>query len=117
MVELPAHQRESRIAAADVGEVTRAEVRSLLAHHADETGVGSFLSEPAAAQVLGDLSVPASREGQRFGAWRIVRALGSGGMGDVFEAARADGNFEGRAVIKLLKRGMDSDAVLRRFAL
>ena len=117
MVELPAHQRESRIAAADVGEVTRAEVRSLLAHHADETGVGSFLSEPAAAQVLGDLSVPASREGQRFGAWRIVRALGSGGMGDVFEAARADGSFEGRAVIKLLKRGMDSDAVLRRFAL
>ena len=117
LIELPAHQREARIAAADVGEATRAEVRSLLAHHADETAVGSFLSAPAAAQVLGNESAAISREGQRFGAWRIVRALGSGGMGDVFEAARADGSFEGRAAIKLLKRGMDSDAVLRRFAL
>ncbi len=117
VVELPANQRELRISAADVGEATRAEVRSLLAHHADETSVGSFLSEPAAAQVLGDASAANSREGDRFGAWRIVRALGSGGMGDVFEAARADGSFEGRAAIKLLKRGMDSDALLRRFAL
>jgi tetratricopeptide (TPR) repeat protein len=37
-------------------------------------------------------------------------------MGEVFEARRADGSFEGRAAVKLLKRGMDSAAVLQRFA-
>ena len=57
------------------------------------------------------------RPGQRLGAWEVVRAIGSGGMGDVFEARRADGHYEGRAAVKLLKRGMDSAAVLKRFAL
>ena len=38
-------------------------------------------------------------------------------MGKVFEARRADGQYDGRAAVKLLKRGMDSAAVLQRFAL
>ena len=37
-------------------------------------------------------------------------------MGEVFEARRGDGSYEGRAAVKLLKRGMDSAAVLQRFA-
>src|ERR687897_1744421 len=36
-------------------------------------------------------------------------------MGVVFLAERAEGGFEQRAAVKLLKRGMDSDAILRRF--
>ena len=58
----------------------------------------------------------ASRIGQRLGPWRITRLLGSGGMGEVFEASRDDGRFQGQAAVKLLKRGMDSQAVLARFA-
>jgi hypothetical protein len=57
------------------------------------------------------------RLGQRLGAWEIVAPLGAGGMGEVFRARRADGSFEGEAAIKVLKRGMDSKAVLQRFAL
>lgn len=45
-----------------------------------------------------------------------LAAVGSGGMGDVFEARRADGNHHGRAAAKLLERGMDSVGVLKRFA-
>lgn len=60
---------------------------------------------------------PTERAGERFGPWQIVALLGSGGMGEVYEARRVDGQFEGRAAIKLLKRGMDSAAVLQRFAL
>jgi hypothetical protein len=36
-------------------------------------------------------------------------------MGEVWEAERADGQFEQIVALKLLKRGMDSEEVLRRF--
>ena len=51
----------------------------------------------------------------RVGPWRLVSELGRGGMGVVWLAERADGQFEQRAALKLIKRGMDSDAVLKRF--
>ncbi len=150
VADLSADARELRLAAADVNEAIREEVRSLLAHHpAADLVAPDFLNQPAAAQVLNPpQSAPGSlsglsaqadgrsngqqngqqngqpnqqpdgqdRQGQRFGAWQIVGPLGSGGMGDVFEARRADGSYNGRAAVKLLKRGMDSVAVLRRFA-
>jgi len=53
--------------------------------------------------------------GRRFGAYRIERQIGRGGMGTVYEAARDDNEFRKRAAIKLVKRGMDTDFVLRRF--
>jgi serine/threonine-protein kinase len=49
------------------------------------------------------------------GPWRLVRKLGSGGMGVVWLGERADGQFEQRSALKLIKRGMDSEAVLKRF--
>jgi eukaryotic-like serine/threonine-protein kinase len=55
------------------------------------------------------------RVGQRIGAYVIVRELGRGGMGTVFLAERADGQFEKRVAIKVLKRGTDTGEVLRRF--
>jgi len=51
----------------------------------------------------------------QVGPWRLVGKLGTGGMGVVWLAERADGQFEQRAALKLIKRGMDSDAVLKRF--
>ncbi|HEX4900773.1 MAG TPA: protein kinase [Pyrinomonadaceae bacterium] len=53
--------------------------------------------------------------GRRLGNYRIERELGRGGMGAVYEAARIDNEFRKRAAIKLVKRGMDTDFVLRRF--
>ncbi|MEL7168434.1 MAG: serine/threonine-protein kinase [Bacteroidota bacterium] len=55
-----------------------------------------------------------SREGERVGPWVLGARLGSGGMGDVYRAVRADG-FDQRAALKLVKPGMDSRAVLARF--
>ena len=113
-LDLAGAEREALIDRADVTDSTRAEVRSLLAHDPDLSGAGNgrFLGVPAALDAL----APIDRIGQRLGNWQITRLLGTGGMGDVFEAARIDGSFEGRAAIKLLKRGMDSASVLQRFA-
>jgi non-specific serine/threonine protein kinase/serine/threonine-protein kinase len=51
----------------------------------------------------------------RLGPYRVVREIGRGGMGAVYLAERDDGQFQQRAAIKVIKRGMDTDAVLRRF--
>jgi eukaryotic-like serine/threonine-protein kinase len=57
----------------------------------------------------------ASLEGARFGAWQIIREIGRGGMGAVYLAARADDEFNKQVAIKVVKRGIDTDAVLKRF--
>lgn len=53
--------------------------------------------------------------GKIIGGYKIVREIGVGGMGIVFEAVRAKDDFTQTVALKLLKRGMDSDAMLRRF--
>ena len=107
-------EREALIAAAALDDAALIELHSLLAHHDQITGGHDFLEAPATTSAP---AKPASVAGQRLGAWEVVCLLGSGGMGEVFEARRADGSYEGRAAVKLLKRGMDSAAVLQRFAL
>jgi eukaryotic-like serine/threonine-protein kinase len=54
--------------------------------------------------------------GERIGAWRLLRHLGRGGMGEVYEVARADGAYEQRAALKLILAEIDSRDFLERFA-
>jgi len=56
-----------------------------------------------------------SQIGKRIGAYQIVQEIGRGGMGTVYLAERADGQFQKQVAIKLLKRGTDTDEVLYRF--
>ena len=53
--------------------------------------------------------------GQRLGPYRLTGFLGRGGMGAVFRAVRDDSAFEKDVAIKLLRGGLDSRSVLRRF--
>ena len=53
--------------------------------------------------------------GKVLGSYRIEREIGRGGMGAVYEAVRADGEFRLRVALKVVKRGVDTDFVLRRF--
>lgn len=52
---------------------------------------------------------------ERIGVYRIVREIGRGGMGAVYEAMRETDNFKQKVALKVVKRGMDTDALLRRF--
>ena len=49
------------------------------------------------------------------GPYRLIESLGRGGMGAVYLAERADGQFDRRVALKLVKRGMDSEEIVRRF--
>jgi len=53
--------------------------------------------------------------GQRVGPYKLIRRIGVGGMGSVYLAVRADDTFNKRVAIKLVRQGIDTDAVLRRF--
>jgi serine/threonine protein kinase/Tol biopolymer transport system component/tetratricopeptide (TPR) repeat protein len=53
--------------------------------------------------------------GKKIGVYRITKEIGRGGMGAVYLAVRDDREFQQNVAIKLIKRGMDSDQVLRRF--
>jgi WD40 repeat protein/serine/threonine protein kinase len=55
-----------------------------------------------------------SRIPDRIGPYRIVRELGAGGMGVVYEAEQ-EGAIRRRVALKVIKLGMDTGAVVRRF--
>ncbi|HKE24595.1 MAG TPA: hypothetical protein VKB88_19670 [Bryobacteraceae bacterium] len=52
--------------------------------------------------------------GHRIGAYQLCEPVGQGGMGTVYRAIRCS-DFEKQLAIKLVKRGMDTGFVLRRF--
>lgn len=56
-----------------------------------------------------------SMVGKRVGVYELKREIGRGGMGAVYLATRADGEFRQTVAIKLIKRGMDTDLILKRF--
>jgi serine/threonine-protein kinase len=128
LVELPAAEREARLAAVDPD--LAAEARSMLAAADEEAPSRRYADAVAgvAASVLASLAEgpaaeggepahrsPAAFAGMELGPWRLERPLGSGGMAEVWEARRADGQFEQTVAVKLLKRGMDSEEIERRF--
>jgi tetratricopeptide (TPR) repeat protein/tRNA A-37 threonylcarbamoyl transferase component Bud32 len=58
---------------------------------------------------------PQLAAGAVVGPWRVVRLLGRGGTGEVYLAERHDAAFTQRVALKVLKRGMDSRAIVQRF--
>ena len=89
----------------------RAEVESLLRQAGNAQ---SFLASPPlamAAAIVAESragSPDAIAAGRRIGAYRLIREVGRGGMSRVFLAERADGQFEQRVALKLLRPGLDS---------
>ena len=98
----------------------RREVESLLTSH---DSAGDFLDKPAASfattQTLISTGVDLQEypPGHRVGAYELQKCIGRGGMGSVWLATRFDREFKKQVAIKLVKRGMDTQEILRRFRL
>ena len=90
----------------------RGEVESLLQSHDQPFATASAFHD---GMLLLEHHAERFREGERVGPYRIVREIGRGGMGSVFLAARADDAFQKLVAIKIIRRGLDTDDILRRF--
>jgi non-specific serine/threonine protein kinase/serine/threonine-protein kinase len=90
----------------------RREVESLLDSH--EQAGSSFLNAPAAVMEE-NAGRPSVHPGRRIGPYMVEKEIGHGGMGEVFSAVRADGQYEKTVAIKLVRSGYDTEFILERF--
>jgi Serine/threonine protein kinase len=98
----------------------RREIESLLAAHGD---AGEFLEQPVASvkditETEADPRPTHSEDaliGTRIGAYQLEQLIGSGGMGAVYLATRADSEYVKRVAIKLIRRGQASRLAISRF--
>jgi serine/threonine protein kinase/tetratricopeptide (TPR) repeat protein len=117
-VDLLPEERARYIAQVCAHDTTlRHDVESLLSQH---DSAGELLDQPFYGNTEMNVFESFVEEedpmlGRRLGSYRVEREIGRGGMGAVYEASRADNEFNKRAAIKLVKRGMDTDFILRRF--
>src|SRR5262249_33438418 len=121
-VALPPEQRAAFLEAACAGDAAlRAEVESLLACDADftEAAAEGLLKSPL-VRTPGQIPPAADRPAatpsgapERFGHYRILRLLGEGGMGTVYEAEQ---DSPRRLVaLKIIRPGVASPALRQRF--
>jgi tetratricopeptide (TPR) repeat protein/tRNA A-37 threonylcarbamoyl transferase component Bud32 len=112
-LEQEAARRASFVEEACVGDSElRTEVISLLEAH---DTAGAFIEEEAAQRIGLGSAIKKDWIGRRLGPYRIVAEAGRGGMSQVFKAVRDDEQYEKQVAIKLLKPGLDTDSLLRRF--
>jgi len=90
-----------------------AEVASLLQSHATDGQVDRMME----AMTGGSHRRPGADdvEGRRVGPYALIEELGRGGMGRVFRARRADGQFEQKVALKLTAVGFPSEEARTRF--
>ena len=53
--------------------------------------------------------------GERVGPYRMEARIARGGMGTVYRARRIDGRYEREVALKVLRRGLDTEDIVRRF--
>ncbi len=113
---LPPAARSTFLDSACDDDAQRQEVAALLAAH-EEAEEAHALESPFQHQgeSTATESLEQTVEGQRVGPYRLVRQLGRGGMGTVYLAERADGQFQQTVALKLIRRGLDTDDILSRF--
>jgi len=111
---LPAPDRADFVDAQCQNDIAlKTEVLSLLKHA--ENATDFIESSPVARQDAALASAFTKKYvGTRVGAYILGEEIGRGGMGLVYAASRADGAYESKAAVKLLKQNVSTDKDARR---
>ncbi|HSY28656.1 MAG TPA: serine/threonine-protein kinase, partial [Burkholderiaceae bacterium] len=108
-LELPVNKRVEYITTECQDDLALTqEILRLLAQH----GVTEFMEAPPLPCELDDQTVWVGRQ---LGVYEITEELPPGGMGRVFKAKRADGQYESIVAIKVLRSAVDMPEIRQRF--
>jgi|GEM_PF-1687099 len=112
-------QQSEKIGVSDLSKSAQIMLQRMLSHH-NKPFILNRTIDPLVEQLLGQEATteylnPAEIIGRSFGPWRAVTPLGSGGMGQVFTAERADGQYEKQVALKIIKSGHFSALSKQRF--
>ncbi|MBX3244663.1 MAG: protein kinase [Acidobacteria bacterium] len=108
-LELSGPDRDRYVEALDVS--IRPEVERLLAA---ESSAKDFIEEPAIFGIA-EITHETDRTPDQIDGYRLLRTLGTGGMGTVYLAERSGQGFNQQVALKIIKRGMDTSSILKRF--
>ncbi len=93
--------------------IVREKVSKMLKAHSE--GADFLENQTFRAEMFSDIDGEADRYfAQQIGQYKIEKLIGEGGMGHVYLAARQD-DFHKKVALKIIKRGMDTVALLSRF--
>jgi tetratricopeptide (TPR) repeat protein len=117
---LPPSQWAAVLADATSDPEVRAAVRARLTTDEDDSPTGELLGSVigGVAALWADheaAAVAVSLIGQRLGPYEITGTIGQGGMGTVYRARRADGQFDQDVAIKVVRHGFETPMALERF--
>jgi serine/threonine protein kinase/Tfp pilus assembly protein PilF len=112
-LDLPADARDAWLSSVREDPAVLSEVRSLLAAQAAPVThlLSGGIPQLGSSLLLDDDPLIDSR----VGPYRLLRLLGEGGMGRVFLAERADGEFRQQVALKLMRPGFASGEINERF--
>jgi eukaryotic-like serine/threonine-protein kinase len=116
VLEVPASARAACLEQVTAGDDSLRQEVEILLNQQDQMN-SQFMGETslgkaAAAVFIADSS---STAGRRVGAYKILERIGVGGMGEVYRAVRADGQYAKEVAVKLVRGGFDSGSVNERF--
>jgi serine/threonine protein kinase len=113
-LEVDAAKRSQFLNDACPDAALRHEVESLIELH-EQAGT-DFLNEPAIAGIVAEEEAQFRlRPGQRIGAYEILGEIAEGGMGAVYRAVRADGQYSQEVALKIVRAGFGAESTAARF--
>lgn len=114
VIDLPAGERAAFLDR-ETDSAVRHDVEKLFAAYKSSDG---FIEKPLLIeQGMADGDDRNDLIGNHVENYLILKRIGSGGMGAVYLAERVNSDFKQKVALKLIKRGMDSEAIIKRFAI
>lgn len=122
LLQVPQQDRQAHLVKLNIeADAIRRQVEMLLAlsNAGDDTFLKPLTSDAGRGSMLNGMAASLKSEqiqpGAQIGNYTIVRPIGKGGMGIVYLAERAFDKYKKPVALKVVKRGMDTDDIIRRF--
>ncbi len=118
LCDLPHDTQVKQLKGLELSEEALLVLQKMLVSESDSNILNTSI-DPLVESLLGKNAShhinPSDIVGRKFGPWQVIKPLASGGMGQVFIAHRADGEYEKDVALKIIKSGQFSELSKQKF--